>query len=74
MTIRVAGRGFRVPVCGNYCRFGAFDLNLETRALHTENRTVLRLRQPYKVLRLLLERDFLTAVDFDSTICKKKRL
>ena len=37
-------------------RFGAFELNVKTRELRTESRTVVLQEQPCRVLRLLLER------------------
>jgi len=37
-------------------RFGAFELNLKTRELRTDGRTVLLQEQPYRVLLLLIKR------------------
>ena len=44
------------PSSPSRARFGVFELNLKTRELRTESRTVLLQEQPYRVLLLLLER------------------
>jgi serine/threonine protein kinase/DNA-binding winged helix-turn-helix (wHTH) protein/tetratricopeptide (TPR) repeat protein len=43
------------PSSSSRVRFGAFELNLKTRELHTESQTFLLQEQPYRVLLLLLE-------------------
>jgi eukaryotic-like serine/threonine-protein kinase len=51
-------------------RFGAFELNLNTRELHSQDETLVLQEQPYKVLLLLIERDgdIVTRDDISETL------